>query len=165
MSFRRKFLDSFYILKDMFLDFLRLGHGYAVGLVFIVLFGFMFQMAGWWYLMLLAGGIGGFFMKKSLIPSLIAGFVGVALVWFGFFLYFMIIGPLFEFVALISTIIGIFEDMPTLLIIITIVIGGMLGGLGAVNGTYIADIIYPKQIKPKKIKSSKPKISTKPPKQ
>jgi hypothetical protein len=67
-----------------------------------------------------------------------------------------------DFVALISTIIGIFEDMPVLLIIITIVLGGMLGGLGAVNGTYIAGIVYPKQIKPK---IAKAKISEKLPKQ
>ncbi|NVM27221.1 MAG: hypothetical protein HWN65_00155 [Candidatus Helarchaeota archaeon] len=149
MSLKRKALDSLGILKDMFLDFLRLSHGYALGMIFIIGLGFLFELAGWWYLMLLAGGLGGFFMKKNGLLCFVMGFIGIAFVWSCFFIYFMIIGPLFEFTVLIGSIMGSFlsflETMPNLIIIITIVIGGMLGGLGAMNGTFIAKIIYYKE--------------------
>jgi len=161
MSLKRKFLDSLDILKDIFLDFIKLKHGYLVGLVIIVIFGTLFELAGWWYLMLLAGGLGGFIMKRSALASLVIGFIGITLVWSGFFIYFMMIGPLLEFTALIGTILGsIFAEMPNILIVITIVIGGLLGGLGALNGTYIARIIYPKELTEQKSKLK----DTKPPK-
>ena len=79
MSLKRKFLDSLDILKDIFLDFLKLKHGYLVGLVIIVIFGTLFELAGWWYLMLLAGGIGGFIMKRSALYSLVICFIAIVL--------------------------------------------------------------------------------------
>ena len=156
MSLKRKFRDSLDILKDMFLDFLKLKHGYLVGLVIIVIFGTLFELAGWWYLMILAGGIGGFIMKRSALASLVIGFIAIVLVWSGFFIYFMMIGPLLEFTALIGTILAsllgdIFAEMPNILIVITIIIGGLLGSLGALNGTYIAGIIYPREPSPKEM--------------
>lgn len=149
MSLKRKARDSLGILKDMLLDFLRTSHGYALGLIFIIVLGFLFELAGWWYLMLLAGGLGGFLMKKNGLLSFVLGFLGIALVWSCFFIYFMIIGPLFELTILIGTLMGSFlsflETMPNLLIVITIIIGALLGGLGAMNGTFMAQIIYYKE--------------------
>ncbi len=161
MSMKRKFLDSLDIFKDMVLDFLKLKHGYLVGLVLVVISGTLFEMAGWWYLMLLAGGIGGFIMKRSALASLLIGFVGIALVWSGFFIYFDIIGPLGEFTVLISSLLSSilgFALTPELLIIITVVIGGLLGSLGALNGTFIAKIIYPPESSEKELKLKDSKL-------
>ncbi|NVM55309.1 MAG: hypothetical protein HWN66_16500 [Candidatus Helarchaeota archaeon] len=152
MSLKRKALDSLGILKDMLLDFLRLSHGYALGLISIIILGFLFELAGWWYLMLLAGGLGGFFMKKNGLLSFVIGFIGIALVWSMFFIYFMIIGPIFELTALITSLLGFLEAVPNVLILITVVIGGLLGGLGAVNGTYIANLIYDRKTPSKELK-------------
>ncbi|MHA1266269.1 MAG: hypothetical protein ACTSRS_13635 [Candidatus Helarchaeota archaeon] len=143
MSWQRKFLDSFGILKDMFLDFLRSPHSYTLGFIVVCLFSFLFELAGWWYLMLLAGGLAGFLIKRPGHWCFLLGFCGTALIWIGFFAYFMTIGPLTELTSLISSIMGIFETFPNALILITIFIGGLLGGLGALNGTYIAKIVYP----------------------
>lgn len=125
------------------LAFLKYRHYYLVGFLFTILFGALFELAGWWYLMLLAGGFAGFLMKKSAIYSFIIGFAGIALVWFCFFIYFMTIGPIFELTALIASIMGFLEGSSEILILITIIIGGLLGGLGAINGTFLAGLIYP----------------------
>jgi hypothetical protein len=95
--------------------------------------------------MLLAGGVAGFFIKKPAPLSFLVGFGGIAIVWFCFFVYFMTIGPLSEFLILITTILGFLESSPSILILITIIIGGILGGLGAWNGTYIASLIYSRE--------------------
>ena len=92
--------------------------------------------------MLLAGGIGGFIMKKSGILSFLIGFLAIGLVWLCFFIYFMTIGPIFELTALITSIIGFLESFPSGLIFFTLIIGGLLGGLGSLNGRYISGIIY-----------------------
>ena len=87
MSLSRKIKDSILILKDMLIDFLRAEHSYLVGFLFITILGFLFQLAGWWYLMLLAGGIGGFIMKKSGWLSFLIGFLAIGLIWLCFFIY------------------------------------------------------------------------------
>jgi len=133
------------------LAFLKHEHCYIVGFLFTVLLGALFELAGWWYLMLLAGGFAGFLMKKSVLYSFVIGFAGIALVWFCFFIYFMIIGPLFELTALIASILGFLEGSSEILVLITIIIGGLLGGLGAMNGTYLAGLIYPQKQTPEKM--------------
>ncbi len=145
MTLKQKSKDSLLILKDMVLDFLRAGHSLLLGFLIAFGTGFLFELAGWWYLMLLAGGLAGFFMKKSAIKSMLVGFLAIAALWVCFFIYFMIIGPIFELTALITSILGMLETTPWLLIVITIVIGGFLGALGALNGTYIANLIYPQE--------------------
>ncbi|MHA1131598.1 MAG: hypothetical protein ACTSQI_09585 [Candidatus Helarchaeota archaeon] len=142
MTMKAKTKDTLLILKDMFLDFLRKEHRYIVGFIFIIILGFLFELAGWWFLMLLAGGVGGFLMKKPGHKSFLIGFLSIALVWFGFFIVLMIIGPIFELMALVMSILGVLEGLPSALMLITIIIGGLLGGLGAWNGTYIASLIY-----------------------
>ena len=106
MSSSEKVKDSALKLKDMVLDFFKAEHSYIVGFLFIAILGFLFQLAGWWYLMLLAGGIGGFIMKKSGILSFLIGFLAIGLVWLFFFLFFITIGPIFELMTLITSILG-----------------------------------------------------------
>ncbi len=142
MSSSTKVKDSALKLKDMLLKFLKAEHSYITGFLFIIILGFLFQLAGWWYLMLLAGGIGGFIMKKSGILSFLVGFMAIGLVWLCFFIYFMTIGPIFELMALITSILGFLESFPVGIILATLVIGGLLGGLGCLNGSYISAIIY-----------------------
>ena len=141
MSSSEKIKDSALRLKDMILEFLKAEHSYTLGFLFIAILGFLFQLAGWWYLMLLAGGIGGFIMKKSGILSFLVGFLAIGLVWLSFFIYFMTIGPIFEFMALITSILGFLEDFPIGLMLATLIVGGLFGGLGSLNGIYISAII------------------------
>ena len=141
MSSSEKIKDSALRLKDKLIEFLKAEHSYTVGFLFIAILGFLFQLAGWWYLMLLAGAIGGFIMKKSGILSFIIGFLAIGLVWLCFFIYFMTIGPIFELMALITSILGFLESFPVGLMLATLIVGGLLGGLGCLNGSYISAII------------------------
>ncbi|MHA1649093.1 MAG: hypothetical protein ACTSYB_02775 [Candidatus Helarchaeota archaeon] len=159
MSVIEKIKDSLIILKDMLLDFLKIEHGYTLGICTVMLLGVLFELFGWWYLMLVAGGFAGFLMKKSGLFSFLVGFLGIAFVWSCFFIYFLTIGPLFEFTALIASVLGMFESFPNIFILLTIFIGGLLGGLGALNGTYLANIIYHiKENSPKESNLNKKKI-------
>jgi hypothetical protein len=151
MSTTSKVTDFLRKAGEKALAFLKHEHCYIIGFLFTVIFGALLELAGWWYLMLLAGGFAGFLMKKSALNSLIIGFAGIALVWLCFFIYFMIIGPLFELTALIASIMGFLEGSSELLVLITIIIGGLLGGLGAMNGTYLAGLIYPQEKPSEKI--------------
>jgi hypothetical protein len=109
---------------EKILAFLKDEHSYLIGFLFTILLGFLFELAGWWYLMLLAGGFAGFLVKKSALFNFLIGFAGIALVWFCFFIYFMIIGPIFDFTAIIASVLGMLENTPNLLILITIIISG-----------------------------------------
>ncbi|HUY00767.1 MAG TPA: hypothetical protein VMV49_14495 [Candidatus Deferrimicrobium sp.] len=130
---------------EKILNFLKKEHSYLSGLGMAVILGFLLELTGLWYLMLLAGGVAGFFIKKPAPLSFLVGFCGIAIVWFCFFVYFMTIGPLSEFLVLITSILGFLESSPGILILITIIIGGILGGLGAWNGTYFASLIYSRE--------------------
>jgi hypothetical protein len=137
-----KIKDTLLIFKDMVIDFFRSEHSYLLGFIIAFGVGFLFELAGWWYLMVLAGGIAGFVVKKNGLICFVIGFLAIAALWACFFVYFMIIGPLSELTALITTILGFLEATPGVLILITIIIGGLLGGLGALNGTFIAGIVF-----------------------
>jgi len=145
MTWTEKMQDFLKKLGEKTLAFLKYKHLSITGFLFAIILGALFELGGWWYLMLLAGGFAGFLMKKSALASLLIGFLSIAGVWFCFFIYFMIIGPIFEFTALITSILGFLEGSPEILILITIIIGGLLGGLGAMNGTYLAGLIYPQK--------------------
>ena len=88
MNWIAKIKDSLLIFKNILLDFLKNEHSYKLGFLLVVILGFLFELAGWWYLMILAGGLAGFLMKKPALFSILVGFSGIALVWIGFFIYF-----------------------------------------------------------------------------
>jgi len=97
---------------------------------------FLLELTGIYLLMLLAGGVAGFFVKRGWL-SFIIGFISVTLAWGIYFIVFALIGPLSEFFALIGSIIGI---SGLILMILSLIIGGLLGGFGALVGAYITQL-------------------------
>ena len=95
------------------------------------------ELTGVYLLMILAGGIAGFFVKKGWL-SFFIGFISVALAWGIYFIVFAFMGPLSEFFSLIGSIIGI---SGTILMIMSIIVGGLLGGVGALIGAYVTQLI------------------------
>ncbi|NVM28472.1 MAG: hypothetical protein HWN65_06490 [Candidatus Helarchaeota archaeon] len=110
---------------------------WVVGLIAALGLAFLLELTGVYLLMLLAGGIAGFFVKKGWL-SFIIGFVGVALAWGIYFIYFAFLGPLGEFFQLIGSIIGI---SGAILMIISLIMGGLMGGIGALVGAYSTQLI------------------------
>lgn len=118
-----KFLEKKQSLLTGFLVSLGLG-------VSLQLLGFIWSYA--WILMLAAGFVGGFLVKSSGLGFL-TGFLGVVSSWFLYFIIYMFQGPFFEFSNLIASILGI-GDLGFVVIILALIIGGVIGGLGGLNG-------------------------------
>jgi hypothetical protein len=107
-----------------------------VGFITGFTLAFLLELTGIYLLMLLAGCATGFFVKRGWL-SFIIGFVSVALAWGTYFIVFALICPLGEFVELIGSIIGI---SGTILIVLSLIIGGLLGGIGALVGAYVTQL-------------------------
>ncbi len=108
-----------------------------VGFIISFVLALYLEITGIYLLMLLVGGVAGFFVKKGWL-SFIIGFMSVALAWGIYFIFFAFIGPLGEFFELIGSIIGI---SGVILMILSLIIGGLLGGVGALVGAYTTQLI------------------------
>ena len=100
--------------------------------------------------MLVAGFVAGIFIKKGWTSFLI-GFIGVMAAWGVYFLIFTFIGPLDRLLSFIGQLIGI---NGIVLILISLIIGGRLGGMGALIGGYSMQLILGDNYNPKE----KPKL-------
>ncbi len=96
--------------------------------------------------MLLAGIVAGIFIKKGWI-SFIIGFISVSLAWTIYFIIFAIIGPISELFSLFQTIMGL---NGLYLMFLSIILGGLLGGSGALIGGYAIQLILGDDFDPKK---------------
>jgi len=123
-SFKRGFLVSF--IAAGLLQFLGMFWTYA------------------WILMVVAGFLGGFLVKKA-GKGFLVGFLGVLLAWACFLAIFEIIGPLFEFANVLAALFGLTGMGVVVIILSLVVIGGLIGGLGGLNGHFIAAIVYKKE--------------------
>jgi hypothetical protein len=97
-----------------------------------------------WILMVIAGFLGGFLVKRA-GKGFLAGFLGVLLAWAGYLIIFEIIGPLFEFSNILAALFGLTGMGFVVIILSLVVIGGLIGGLGGLNGHFIAAIVYKKE--------------------
>ncbi|MHA1271651.1 MAG: hypothetical protein ACTSPY_17800 [Candidatus Helarchaeota archaeon] len=96
-------------------------------------------------MMLVAGAFAGILIKKGWI-SFVIGFIGISLAWGVYFIIFSVIGPLDLLLSIIGSLIGI---PGFLLIIIAILIGGLLGGFGAMIGGFIMQMVLGEDFNPK----------------
>lgn len=108
-----------------------------IGFIIAFVLALYLEITGIYLLMLLVGGVAGFFVKKGWL-SFIIGFMSVAIAWGIYFIFFAFIGPLGEFFELIGSIIGI---SGVILMILSLIIGGLLGGVGALVGAYTTQLI------------------------
>ncbi|MBD3230133.1 MAG: hypothetical protein GF329_18285 [Candidatus Lokiarchaeota archaeon] len=131
-------ISEFFESKQNFL----VGFIVTLGLgLLLQLFGFIWAYA--WILMVVAGFMGGFLIKASGLGFL-AGFLGIISGWLIYFIILMFQGPFFEFATLIANVLGL-GDLGIVIIILALLVGGLIGGFGALNGHFIASIIYKKE--------------------
>jgi len=110
-----------------------------IAAVLLQLLGMLWEYA--WILMVVAGFLGGFLIKKAGMAFL-AGFAGVVGAWLIYFVAFSFLGPIWEFSDLLSGLFGL-EEMGIVVIILTLaIIGGLIGGLGALNGHFIGSLLF-----------------------
>ncbi|MFK7773047.1 MAG: hypothetical protein AB8F94_12950 [Saprospiraceae bacterium] len=98
------------------------------GIIALILLGLLVhQFTPWWSIVIVAAIIGGVFNKHA-GKSFLIGFIGVFLLW-GIAAYQMDVAN----ESILSTRMG--EIFGANMIVVTALLGGLLGGMGALTGT------------------------------
>lgn len=116
-----------------------------IGFISSLLLGLALELTGIYLLMLLAGFVCGIFVKKGW-HSFLVGFLSIASAWEIYFIIFSFVGPMGDLLVIIGNLIGI---QGGIILMITIIIGGLLGGVGALVGAYITQMILGDKYDPK----------------
>lgn len=112
---------------------------FVLVIVCVLILGVLFQLTGLWILMLLAGGIGALFCR-SLKRAFIAGFLGVGLAWAILFGYLILTAQALAIADFFIALLGL-SGFGWLVIVISIMIGALLGGFGAVLVRAIVEFV------------------------
>ncbi|MBS3794916.1 MAG: hypothetical protein KGY80_08465 [Candidatus Thorarchaeota archaeon] len=102
---------------------------FVVVVVCVLILGVLLQLTGLWVMMLLAGGIGALFCR-SLKRAFAAGFLGVGMAWAILFAYLILTAQALAIADFFITLLGL-SGLGWLVIVISIIIGALLGGFGA----------------------------------
>ncbi len=101
---------------------------FLVQVLFTIIFCAVLQFfLPWWTLAIGAFGVAFLFENKS-FPAFAAGFVGVALLWLGIAVYISIATD-----SVLTTKLN--QLLPINSLVITALIGGLVGGFGALTGS------------------------------
>lgn len=98
---------------------------------------FLLELTGLYLLMILAGVVAGVFVKRGWLSFLI-GFASVTLAWGIYFIVFALTTPLAAFLDLIGSMTGI---PGSILLILALLLGGLMGGSGALVGAYANQLV------------------------
>lgn len=97
------------------------------------------QLLGPWALMILAGALGCFYIKRH-SHAFIAGFLGVALGWSILFMILVQFSQAYTVAELFASLIGV-AGFGRFIVSLSILIGGLLGGSGALVGYSAIDLV------------------------
>ncbi len=118
--------------------------------IVVIVLAAVLEMTGIWVTMFIAGGIGALFLRRTLY-AFVAGFVGVAVAWTLIFLYLIITAQALGVAEVFAALLGL-RGMGGLVIVISILLGGLAGGLGGVLSRasieLIDDLLLPVQPTP-----------------
>lgn len=112
---------------------------FLIQTIFILVLGFVLAQFFPFWSVAIAGLIVGFLMKAKVITSFFAGFLGIAILW-GFSAWLISSG---NDHILMERIAGVFTLSPELLLLVTSVLGGLLGGFGAASGSQLRSLLLP----------------------
>ncbi len=113
--------------------------GFLPALVITIVFGIVFQLAGDWKLMLIAGALGALFVRRIKIAFFV-GFLGVGLAWSLLFVYLFITAQAMTVANFFISLLGI-DGLGALVIAISILIGALLGGFGGMLGRALVEFV------------------------
>jgi len=113
--------------------------GVLPALVLTIVFGIVFQLAGNWMLMLFAGALGALFVRR-IRKAFLIGFLGVGLAWSILFVYLSITAQAMAVANIFIGLLGL-EGLGALVIVISVLIGALLGGFGGMLGRALYEFI------------------------
>ncbi len=96
-----------------------------------------------WQLAIIPPAIGGMFVKKRAAMAWWAGFAGVILAWGTLLLVSIVTQPAMTVADLLMTIIAGASGLGSVALVLTLAIGGCIGGLGGVAGFAIGKLVLP----------------------
>lgn len=115
--------------------------GFLRALVITIVLGLVIQLAGDWKLMLIAGALGALFVRRTRNAFLV-GFLGVGLAWSFLFVYLSLTA---QAMAVANVFIGLLGSslagLGALVIVISVLIGALLGGFGGMLGRALYEFI------------------------
>jgi len=107
--------------------------GFLAALVITIVFGIVFQLAGDWKLMLIAGALGALFVRR-IRKAFLVGFLGIGIAWSILFAYLTVTA---QAMAVAEIFIGLLD----LSGFGGVLIGALLGGFGGMLGRALYELI------------------------
>ncbi|MHA1964142.1 MAG: hypothetical protein ACXACG_02890 [Candidatus Thorarchaeota archaeon] len=108
-------------------------------LVITIVFGVALQLAGDWKLMLIAGALGALFVRR-IRRAFIVGFLGVGLAWGILFVFLSLTAQAMAVANIFIGLLGL-EGLGAVVIVISVLIGALLGGFGGMLGRALYELI------------------------
>lgn len=108
-------------------------------LVITIVFGIALQLAGDWELMLIAGALGALFVRR-IRRAFLVGFLGIGLAWGLIFVYLSVTAQAMAVANMFIGLLGL-EGLGAIVIVISVLIGALLGGFGGMLGRSLYELI------------------------
>lgn len=103
------------------------------GILITFIFALIFEIIGFWQAMVIAGISGSMVVKRSW-QAFLVGFSGVTICWLIILIYSEIRHQIFPLMKITAQIMMLPANLSFLIFIGTVLLGGILGGLGGLNG-------------------------------
>ncbi len=108
-------------------------------LVITIVFGIALQLAGDWKLMLIAGALGALFVRR-IRKAFLVGFLGIGIAWSILFVYLSMTAQAMDVANIFISLLGL-EGLGIIVIVISVLIGALLGGFGGMLGRALYEFI------------------------
>jgi hypothetical protein len=105
------------------------------GILITFVLAIIFEVIGIWQAMIIAGILGGLMVNRSW-QVFFVGFIGVVICWLVILIYAEMRYQIFPLIKITGQIMMLPESWSNLIFIGTLLIGGILGGLGGLNGLW-----------------------------
>ena len=105
------------------------------GILITFIFALIFEILGIWQAMVVAGILGSLSVKRSW-HAFIVGFGGVVICWLFILIYAEIRHQIFPLMKITTQVMMLPPSLSFLIFIGTLLLGGILGGLGGLNGLW-----------------------------
>ncbi len=113
--------------------------GFIPALIVTIVIGAALQLSGAWIVMLIAGALGSLFVRRHRIAFLV-GFLGIMFAWAILFVYLILTAQAMAIAEFFIGLLGL-SGMGWLVIVISCLLGGLLGGFGSLFGRSLVELI------------------------
>ncbi len=110
---------------------------FLIGVVITLAAAFVFETAGLWWAMPIAGAISGYWIRKG-GQGFLTGALGVTIVWSAYLAVFAATSPFGELLRLFAGIVELGDALSFVPVALALVMAFLMGGLGGVSGAMIA---------------------------